>query len=160
MPSFALRYTRFRLAPTAPFPEGQTVARPLVAMRLMTLGRQMGVDCTACLDTGADHCVFPLSFADQLGLDPAQMPRAQTGGVTGRGDVFYSDARIFIPLENHMFAVAARVGFMAGLDALGMGLLGQTGFFDSCTVVFDQARDTFTINVSQARARTTRRTGT
>ena len=103
--------------------------------------------CAACLDTGADHCVFPLTFAHRLGLDPAQMPRAETGGVTGRGDVYFSDARILIPLQEHVFKVTARIGFMAGLDALGMGLLGQTGFFDRCTVAFDRARETFSIGI-------------
>ncbi len=106
----------------------------------------------ACLDTGADHCVFPLSFTQQLGLDPARMPMARTGGVTGSGDVYYSDVRISIPLGDQAFAFVARAGFTAGVDALGMGLLGQAGFFDRCVVAFDRARETFTIDISQTPA--------
>lgn len=37
-------------------------------------------------------------------------------------------------------------GFTEGLDAQGIGLLGQSGFFDQYSVLFDQARGVFTIN--------------
>ena len=149
MPSFALRYTRIRLQPSAPFPEGQVVARPQIILRLTLPDSPTGVICAAYLDTGADHCVFPLSFAHQLDLDPTKMPAASTGGVTGRGDVCYSDIRLSIPLGGRVFAFVARVGFTEGLDALGVGLLGQTGFFDKFVVAFDRAQETFTIRVRE-----------
>ena len=142
MSAFTLRYTR--ILPNAP-------TRPLVRMRLLTPDSSRGVVCTACLDTGTDRCVFPLSFARQLGLDPAQMLKAETRGATGSGDVYYSDVRILIPLGGHVFALAVRAGFMEGLDALGMGLLGQTGFFDRFRVTFDRPRGTFTIHDPRTR---------
>ena len=45
--------------------------------------------CIAVLDTGADHCVFPLMFASALGLDQLQMKMQMTGGVGNTANATY-----------------------------------------------------------------------
>ena len=102
--------------------------------------------CLAYLDSGSDDCCFPLSFATQLGLNPEQMRTNETAGSTGRGTTFYSEVTIRVPLgDQHAIMSDTRAGFMPGLDAVGGGLLGQTGFFDQCAVGFNRAREVFTI---------------
>lgn len=46
----------------------------------------------------------------------------------------------------HVINLEILAGFTEGLDAQGIGLLGQSGFFDQYSVLFDQARGVFTIN--------------
>lgn len=41
--------------------------------------------------------------------------------------------------------IDADVGFTTGLEAQGMGLLGQSGFFDRTKVLFDHAQGLFHI---------------
>ena len=102
-----------------------------------------------CLDTGADRCTFPLSFANRLRLNPTAMPQEVTLGATGRGDVYFADVRISIPFalagRSYNLEVSTRAGFTAGMDAQGIGLLGQLGFFDKHSVMFNQRQNAFTI---------------
>lgn len=78
------------------------------------------------------------------------MPTATIRGVSGEGRVHYADVDISIPIRSGTQVTTlrthTRAGFMAGMDAQGMGLLGQIGFFDSYSVTFDQRRDLFTIH--------------
>lgn len=103
-----------------------------------------------CLDTGADRCVFPLSLVESLGLDVTRMPRDQMFGATGRGGIYYADVHVSVPFRigqrRYALSVDTRAGFVAGLDAQGIGLLGQVGFFDRYAVSFDQPRGHFTIH--------------
>jgi hypothetical protein len=96
------------------------------------------------LDSGADQCVFPLSFARLLGIDVSGLPQTLTGGVGSSANVTYF-AAITIDLGSEIkFHTLA--GFTAGLEAQGVGLLGQIGFFENFQVRFDHRRLTFSID--------------
>ena len=90
-------------------------------------------------DTGADHCTFPFTFLAPLGLDHTRMPMQTTGGVgSTANETFYEPVEIRIPMtpkDIHSFKTLA--GFTKGMDAIGSGLLGQRGFFETYRVIFD-----------------------
>ena len=139
----SLPYSEFPVPASAPFPNGQKACRPLVLAQIKgSNGNQF--TCIACLDSGADHCVFPLSFAVALGLDPLQMKAQMTSGIGNIANMTYYDT-IEIEIPNTPLSFSTLAGFTQGLDALGMGLLGQFGFFDHYTVTFDHRARLFHI---------------
>lgn len=144
---YTFAYSKFDLPPTAPFPNGQTVWRPLLVTELSVPGSTKSVRCFAWLDSGADQCVFPISFAALLGLDPLQMKMQLTGGVGNTGNAtYYADIVISIPITGKPALVFSTVaGFTAGLEAQGYGLFGQLGFFESFPVSFNHSFRSFTI---------------
>ena len=100
--------------------------------------------CIVWPDSGADHCLFPLSLAQGLGLDILSMKRHLTGGVGSTANVTYYDTlEIDIGLDAP-FGVHA--GFTAALEAQGMGLLGQAGFFERFSVTFSHKTKQFHID--------------
>jgi hypothetical protein len=152
MPRQTFPYIEFKLPPTQAFPNGQTVYRPLVFSRL-TVSSGSTFLCASEIDSGADQCVFPVSFALALGLDPLKMKQQMTGGVGSTGNVtFYDDVTIevgvvvdvngamtFVP----KFTFKTFAGFTAGLESQGVGLLGEVGFFENYPVAFDYSKREF-----------------
>ena len=99
-------------------------------------------------DSGADACLFPMSLAILLKLDVLGLPKALTGGVGSSANVTYYDT---ITLDlGHGIEFSAYVGFTAGMDNLGFGLLGQEGFFDKYNVEFLHQQKRFTIEPTES----------
>jgi hypothetical protein len=141
MPWLSLNYTTFTIPPTPPFPLGRTVQRPFLAVTL-TPANGKSFTCMACVDSGADDCVFPLAFAFALGLNPLFMKRQNTGGVGNTANLtFYEN----ITLNFGTGPFSCYVGFTAGLDAAGIGLLGQLGFLDRFNVILNRKSGVFQI---------------
>jgi len=138
------RYTQVTIPPSAPFPNGLVVNRPYMIARLSVPSTQKHLTCIVWPDSGADHCVFPISFALALGLDLLKMPRQVTGGVGNTGNVTYYET---VDIDLGIGVVLnPLVGFTAGMDAQGIGLLGQAGFFEHFRVEFDHANTAFHID--------------
>lgn len=92
------------------------------------------LSCYAIVDSGSDHCVFPRQFLQMLGLDPLSAPRETIAGVGGTS-VPAHFFNVEIDLQGVIrFQVYA--GFTSGLDEIGLGLLGQAGFFEKFHVRF------------------------
>jgi hypothetical protein len=86
------------------------------------------------VDSGADHCIFPRQFLQTLGLDPLSAPNESISGVGSR-DISAHFFDLSINLQGLVkFPVYA--GFTTGLDDIGLGFLGQNGFFDKFHVHF------------------------
>ena len=101
--------------------------------------------CYAIVDSGAGHCTFPLSFALQLGLNPLARPASEIAGVgSGAVPTFYWTIGIEIPT---IATLEIYAGFTSGLDGVGLGLLGQSGFFDRAKVEFDHRASLFAIEI-------------
>jgi hypothetical protein len=137
-------YVPIALAATEPFPNGKTVYRPWVVTRL-TAPNGSAFLCLSDIDSGADSCVFPVSFATALGLDILQMKRQMTGGVGNTGNItHYSELTIEVGCEQDgawvfdpALKFTAYAGFTLGLEDQGIGLLGECDFFERYVVTFD-----------------------
>ena len=140
---YKIPYTPFPYPPDASFPRGHIAKRPLLRVDLRNNASRL--PCYVIVDSGADHCAFPLSFALQLGLDPLARPATATSGV-GYGFVpsSYWPVRIEFP---GVAMLEVYAGFTSGLDNVGIGLLGQSGFFDRVDVVFNHRAGTFSIDM-------------
>ncbi len=77
-----------------------------------------------------------------LGLDPLAAPVEMTSGL-GSADVPTHFTNVTLDFGVTQFLVYA--GFTVGMDQLGIGLLGQTGFFDRHKITFDYGNALFII---------------
>jgi hypothetical protein len=78
-----------------------------------------------------------------LKLDILRLPKGLTGGVGSSANITYWDT-IAIDL-GHGIIFSASTGFAQGMDQMGLGLLGQVGFFDHFRVEFQLNRRIFTV---------------
>jgi hypothetical protein len=143
LPIHSLPYREFVSPASASFPTGRTARRPILQLAL--LNGTSRLSCYAIVDSGADDCLFPRSFMQPLGLDPLTIPIEQTRGV-GSTSIPTQYAKLAIHIPGIVeFAVYA--GFTSGMDPMGFGLLGQTGFFERFKVAFDYSSRVYTIEV-------------
>ena len=96
------------------------------------------------MDSGADFCAFPMSFAQTLGLNPLnQTPSATFGaGSGGLAQTYHFDVVLEFP---NLGTFPLRAGFMDSLNTVGFGLLGHSGFMDRLTVSFSGQKRVFSI---------------
>jgi hypothetical protein len=85
----------------------------------------------------------PLASLRSWGLDMLTLKRNFTAGVGSSANATaYETIEVDLGSEVRFRAYA---GFSLGLNALGLGLLGQAGFFEKFDVCFHHARRIFTI---------------
>lgn len=140
MPTYRFPYSFFPGPPTPAFPSGQLFRRLVLRLRLARGQRKLS--CYALVDSGADYCAFPRSFMAPLEISSILTPAESTAGVGGLALAHFCDLRVELP-EIADFPVYA--AFTDGLDLAGLGLLGQTGFFDRFKVAFDLRQEFFEI---------------
>jgi hypothetical protein len=104
---------------------------------------QRSFSCYGLIDSGADDCIFPATFAGQLGFDFRLGRRYPFGGVGSRGhEAYFFDVQMeIIGVGTHTVST----GFTPALDLRGHGLLGQNGFFERFSVRFDHKKGTFIV---------------
>ena len=123
-------------------PQGSIAHRPL-AFASITASNGRAARCIVMPDSGADACLFPLSLAIHLKLYILSLPKGLTGGVGSSGNTTYWDT-ISVDL-GHGIVFSVYTGFTQGMDAMGLGLLGQDGFFDHFRVEFLLGQGIFTV---------------
>lgn len=124
-----LPYTQFNFPPSEAFPAGGTVDYPVVKTSIALSGLLPTFWFLSVIDSGADHCVLPAVMGRQLGLDIEAGKKVITAGVTGTGITYFHSVQIFIDIQGQQYNFSCFTGFMTGLDATGIGLLGRNGFF-------------------------------
>ena len=77
-----------------------------------------------------------------LGLDPLTAPIDTTSGV-GSANIPAHFCDVVLDLGVLQFPLYA--GFTTGMEHLGIGLLGQMGFFDKFTITFDYVNKLFVL---------------
>jgi hypothetical protein len=100
------------------------------------------VSCYAMIDSGADHCTFPISLLSQLAVDSATLPHEAASGVGGKAVSHFCEVTLAFP---GLFQHGVYAAFTPQLDTWSIGLLGQSGFFDRLKVSFDLRDGTFEI---------------
>ncbi|MGA3080550.1 MAG: hypothetical protein ABSD44_04100 [Terracidiphilus sp.] len=135
-------YVSLPLPANEAHPHGSIAHRPL-AFATITASNGESIRCIVMPDSGADACLFPLSLAILLKLDVLKLPKTLTGGVGCNANTTYYDT-ITIDLGSEI-VFSAYTGFTQGMDQMGLGLLGQDGFFESYRVEFSLNRRVFTV---------------
>ena len=105
------------------------------------------VKTVAYLRVSTAHCVFPLSFARQIKIDPLKMKMQRTAGIGNAGNPTYYEkiAMRIIASGTRALTFSAFVGFTEGLKAIGFGLLGQEGVFEKFSVAFNHKERKFLV---------------
>ena len=114
-------------------------------LRVALVNGARRLECYAIVDSGADHCVFPRSFMQPLGLDPLTAPTEGLAGVGNQG-VLTHFSHVTLDLQG-MVQLPVFAGFTIGLEHWGLGLLGQSGFFERLSINFDLPRGVFEIDI-------------
>lgn len=145
MVTVAYPYVGFPLPANEAYPQGTVAYRPLVFATIKASNGQ-SLRWLVLPDSGADACLFPLSLAILLQIDVLNLPKAFTRGVGNTSNLTYYDT-VSIDLANGI-AFTAYVGFTEGMEQVGLGLLGQAGFFEYYDVKFMLKQRSFTIETT------------
>jgi len=141
----------FPSQPSGAFPGVKTVKRPLL---FLTFQRgQKIINGLAVVDSGADECIFPASWAAQLDI---AIPNQNTYVFSGTADApqlaYFENIQIHVwnnavSPSQIAFSFDLYAGFCETLEHVGMGLLGQNGFFSRFPIRVDNAKNSFDIDV-------------
>jgi hypothetical protein len=140
-------YSIYPAKPDAAFPDRKQIRRPLLRLHLQY--GQRSIFSVAIVDSGADSCLFPASIARQLGIP---IPNQRVSVFSGTADTpqlaYFETVKATIsnpdataaPVQFDLYA-----GFCETLEHVGLGLLGQNGFFSRFSVSFDYAANSFDV---------------
>lgn len=136
--------------PDSAFPTRPELKRPIVALLLEHGDHRVIV--YAVVDSGADVCVFPASVARDLQID---VPNDKASAFSGSGETtqiayFEQVQATILPMDapniepdQQPLTFPLYAGFCDTLEHIGMGLLGQEGFFSRYTVIFFNSESYF-----------------
>jgi hypothetical protein len=131
----------FPAPPAAAFPTRNQIKRPILQLTLQRGNKQ--VNTFAIVDSGADECIFPASIGIALGV-PIPNPNVYvfSGTADQPQNAYFDDIHVFIQTFDNPPQVAFEfdlyAGFCDSLEHVGLGLLGQNGFFSKFKVMMDQ----------------------
>jgi len=138
--------------PDSAFPDRSEIKRPIVALHL-TAGER-SVIFFAVVDSGADLCVFPASVAADLGIDIPNRSCSLFSGSNDANQLAYFEElqATILPMEapnidpnQEPLTFPLYAGFCETLEHVGMGLLGQEGFFSRYSIRFYNSENYFEV---------------
>lgn len=147
-----IAYSSLPVKPDAAFPQRTAIDHPIVALLLQK--GDLAVVAYALADSGANSCVFPASVAASLGIEIPNARRSIFSGTLSEPQAaYYEEIQVTIlPLESpeieteqEPVTFSLYAGFCETLEHVGMGLLGQEGFFSRFAVKFHAAKRYFEI---------------
>jgi len=136
----------------AAFPSRLELKGPILALFLENGNNRVIV--YAVVDSGADVCVFPASVARDLKLS---LQKDKVSAFSGFGETtqiayFEQIQATILPMESaeigadqEPISFPLYAGFCETLEHVGMGLLGQEGFFSRFKVNFHNSQNFFEI---------------
>jgi len=140
-------YSILPAKPDAAFPNRQSIKRPLLTVALEKDGKSIvGL---AIVDSGADNCIFPASFATALGITiPNQNAYVFSGTADAPQIAYFETVRVTLwngnqadaPIQFDLYA-----GFCDTLEHVGLGLMGQEGLFSRYQVLLHNEQNYFDI---------------
>lgn len=132
-------YVRYELAPTATIPSGE-VYRPRIPIKIV--GPNCSLQVFGLLDTGADHVFLSASIADQLGIKSTEESEIAHGAGGHDIDVWPGNVEIEVSDGIQTFRWPAEVGFLVSDDDTPIAFLGNVGFLEHFTAIFDYVEQT------------------
>jgi len=97
-------------------------------------GRQRTGSFLSLIDTGADYCLFPSDYLEEIGIDRSTLRPGTVQGVSIDAGVLYANVDLAIEGLGEWTVYAGFSDYWRGQH---VGFLGQVGFFDRFTVSFD-----------------------
>lgn len=139
-------YSILPAKPDAAFPNRQSIKRPVLAVVLEKNGKS--ITGLAIVDSGADNCLFPASFAGALGIPVPNQNVYVFSGTAETPQIAYFETVSATIWSNHgdkplQFDLYA--GFCDTLEHVGIGLMGQDGLFSRYQVQFHYEQNYFDI---------------
>ena len=143
MAIYTFRYTPWQTDPCPAFPSGIKTKRPI--LNVTVINGVSRVPFVAMVDSGADYVAFPTSVMTSLEIDSSAALPGNMVAVGAQPNSFFHSAEIEV---EDFLRTNLNVGFTEGLNAWGIGILGQVGFFDHVkNVNFNFESDVFTIEI-------------
>ena len=105
------------------------VSRPQVQTLLEYQGKYLEFVFPSVIDSGADYCMFPAQFGDQIGI-PIREGKVQATAGIGDDTAYFHSLRVHVGIERKAYYFDCYAGFMYSLDRISIGLLGRHGFFE------------------------------
>jgi hypothetical protein len=140
-------FIKFPALPQPAFPGKSECIRPFLPIFLINGPKVVRV--FAVVDSGADSCVFPASLASHLGI---VLPNQNSSVFCGTGNdaqlAFYEDIKVAVwSVVDRKIALTFDLyaGFCSTMEHVGLGLLGQDGFFSKFKVSIDHRNQCFDI---------------
>jgi hypothetical protein len=127
-------YVRYELDPTATISSGE-VYRPRIPVRI--IGPKRSLQIFGLLDTGADHVFLSASIAEQLGIEASTRSETAYGAGGHEIDVWPSRIEIEVTDGVQILRWPAEIGFLVSDDDPPVAFLGNVGFLEYFTAVFD-----------------------
>jgi hypothetical protein len=125
--------------PSEAFPLRKSLKRPTLKNKLEKNGRKIVV--WALVDSGADCCIFPASMEKALAIDlPNQRSSPFSGTAAATQLAYFETVRATVWNGNaaeEPITFDLDAGFCDTLEHVGLGLLGQQGFFSRFQVTFN-----------------------
>jgi len=118
--------------------------RPLLNVKLINPHTGMDLKTWALIDTGADNCVLPASFAQPLGHNLKAGDSRQILSASGNSKAYDHTMRIEIPGHSTEDIL---VTFLEGLP---QPLLGVRNFLSNFCLTIDYPNERFSLKYSQA----------
>lgn len=119
-------YLLIDVKPTPAFPLGYSAYRPCATVSIGR-GDRRTVPFTALIDTGADHCLFPIDYLDVLGIEQSSLTSSPMHGTGQDLNVLFA----YVALEIQDFGEwLVYAGFSEQWRNQHVGFLGYSGFLD------------------------------
>ena len=130
------RYQRRPTTPSKAHPKRYNVLRPIVPIRL--INNHEYIDTDALIDSGSDDCIFWGELGEAIGLDITSGDECEYKGLSGEKVKVYFH-NITLEVGGHQYECYAGFSYETGFKE---GILGQNGFFNLFTTIFDLSKET------------------
>jgi len=108
-----------------------------------------GLKYEVLVDSGADICVFDAEVGEALGIDIKTGIKDEIKGIDGVGlECWFHEVKLTVLGEA---IVTTKVAFTYGLPSVGIGIVGQAGFFEKFVVRFDYSNNKVSITKNNSR---------
>jgi len=131
------KYKKFKIPPSAAFPERKYLLRPIIPLLITYNSRTVGYE--ALLDSGSDFCIFHAEVGEHLGISILEGEEEPFGGIVGEPGIAYIHKVDFVIGGNRYSSIP--VGFSYDIAPYGYGILGHHGFFNIFRVIFDLKKE-------------------
>lgn len=133
-------YTDIPIKATATSKRSTIISRPIIPLTILCKGRF--VQYQALLDTGADYNVFHADIADYLGI---KLTAGKSIKITGIGGDSIKGYQHTVELKVGRNIINTSITFSRQIPNNAIAVLGNQGFFDHFTVIFNYKDKTISI---------------